>query len=140
MRRISIVLLMLCLVWGSGSGAWAAAPVSEEAVNAARMVDGILSGLNQEDYALFSRDFDQEMKARLTEPVFKTMSKDIKGKIGIFIGKEFMGTEQQGDYHIMVYRGKCTLEEAVTIRLVLSDADDSGKVSGFWLDSTKLRQ
>jgi hypothetical protein len=98
MRRISIVLLMLCLVWGSGSGAWAAAPVSEEAVNAARMVDGILSGLNQENYALFSRDFDQEMKARLTEPVFKTMSKDIKGKIGIFIGKEFMGTEQQGDY------------------------------------------
>jgi hypothetical protein len=138
MRRISIVLLLLCLVWGSG--AWAAAPVGEEAVNAARMVDGILLGLNQEDYALFSRNFDQEMKARLTEPVFKTMSKDIKAKIGIFIGKEFMGTEQQGGHHIMVYRGKCTLEETVTIRLVLSDADSSWKVSGFWLDSPKLRK
>ena len=141
MKRWVFSLLLLCLILGGVPGAAYAEPAQAAMVNTAgTMLDGILLGLNQEDYTLFSRDFDQAMKKAMPEPAFKKMSKDIKAKIGIFLSKEFVTADQKDGYQIVEYRGNCTREDAVAIRLVVSEADGKWLVSGFWLDSPKLRQ
>jgi hypothetical protein len=105
------------------------------------ITDGILIGLNNDDYGKFSENFDQKMKSSLPEVQFKVISYNIKSKIGNYLSKEYVGSENKDGYTVMIYKGKFSQEnDDVIIRTVLSENAGKMLVSGFWLDSPNLRK
>ena len=66
------------------------------------IVENLLQGMEQNDYATFSRDFSDEMKAAIDEDAFVTMVDQFSTTIGTYVSKSFY---QGGEYH----SGRCCL-------------------------------
>lgn len=105
-----------------------------------QLTENILVAMNESDYSRFSRDFDDQMRANLDDAKYKETMPAITAKIGKYLSKEFIGLEKKEQYTIVVYRAKFSLEpDVVTVRSVVGDKDGKKVISGFWLDSPKLR-
>lgn len=104
------------------------------------IVEDMLQALNNDDYRQFSQYFDQPMRRTLPEETFTTITPSIKTNIGDYLSKEYCETEENAPYFIVHYKAKFSLEpEDAIIRCILSQADGKTFVSGFWLDSPRLR-
>ncbi len=133
---ILVTLALLVLAAGCSSR-----PSAEETRKYAdQMTENILLAMNDDNYARFSQDFDEQMKAGLSEAQYKSTIPAIKAKVGKYISKEFVATEKKDQYIVAVYKAKFSQEQGdVLVRTVFSDKGGKKYVSGFWLDSPKLR-
>ena len=105
------------------------------------VTENILVAMNENDYAMYSEDFDQTMKNAMTEAVFDETNAVIRSKIGDYVTKEFWKAESKGQYIIAQYKAKFTDEPAeVTVKVVFQEINGTMKVSGLWLDSPELRK
>jgi len=104
------------------------------------IADGILKGYNNGDYALYSKDFDEQMKNALPEKVFKQTSEIIASKTGKYISRKLSDIYRQNQMIVIIYDGKFEKEDKVEIKLVLQKFGDKNLVSGLWFNSPKLRQ
>lgn len=95
--------------------------------------DTLLAGMNANDYALFSQDFDQEMRNAMTEPQFDTLKKDRDTKLGLYVSREVSSVAQQGDFYIVFYNTKFEKDNAVIVRVVFRIAEPH-EVSGLWFN------
>lgn len=93
------------------------------------MAQNILTGIQNEDYALFSTNFDDAMKKAMTEESFATLVKSV-GKLGAPEKVELLNVEDQGNYYGVNF-GLTYGSAKVTMRLVLAKSDLS-LVSGLW--------
>lgn len=123
------------------SGCLAQQPQQSEVNNFADpLTENILLAMNEDNYPRFSRDFDEKMKSEFNETQFKNTIPVIKSKIGNYVSKEFMSVENQSGYTVVTYKAKFTQEPGdVIVRSVFSDINGQKYISGFWLDSPKLR-
>ncbi|BBB91828.1 MAG TPA: DUF3887 domain-containing protein [Methylomusa anaerophila] len=140
MKKKGICLgLLLMFLLAIGCMAQTAAADSQSCANV--IAEKMLTGLKEDNYAKFSEDFDQQMSNSLPAAEFAKISREIKGKIGDYIAKEFVSSEQKEQYSIFTYKAKFSQEVTdVVVRIVLTEADSKFLVSGFWLDSPNLRQ
>lgn len=105
------------------------------------MTENILVAMNEDNYLRFSQDFDEQMKNGLNETMYKNTIPAIKGKIGNYISKEFVSVEKKDQFTIVIYKAKFSQESGdVIVRNVFSDNNGKKYISGFWLDSPKLRE
>jgi maltoporin len=105
------------------------------------VTEQILVAMNEDDYAMYSEDFDQTMKNAMTEAVFNEANAGIRSKIGDYVSKEFWKAESKDQYTIAHYKAKFTDEpDDVTVKVVFQEINGEMKVSGLWLDSPKLRK
>lgn len=104
------------------------------------ITDSLLEGFNGKDYAMYSRDFNEQMKNALTEGVFLETRELIVSKIGLYVSRVPHTVLRQGPYRIVVYNGVFEQEESVEIRVVFLDHNGTQKVSGLWFNSPKLRE
>ncbi|SMD15793.1 DUF3887 domain-containing protein [Sporomusa malonica] len=105
-----------------------------------QLTENMLVAMNENDYNRFSRDFDDQMRVDLDEAKYKSTVPAITAKIGKYLSKDFVGLEKKDQYTIVVYRANFSLEpDGVTVRSVVGDKNDKKVISGFWLDSPKLR-
>ena len=74
------VLLIAALLAGCGG---------KEPAYAGPMTDNILSGIEQKDYSMFSRDFDDAMKTALPEDAFNSLADLLGSTIGTYQSKSF---------------------------------------------------
>lgn len=130
------VLLAAALLAGCGT---------KEPDYAGPMTENILSGIEQKDYTMFSRDFDDAMKAALPEDAFNSLVDLLSSKIGSYQSKSFgdaTETTQSGvDMTVVIYKAKYTNEtEDVLVTVTFSGKESSKKVSGLLFNSPKLRQ
>jgi hypothetical protein len=135
------LLLVAVLLFSFGC----AAKVDVDAVRsyADSMTENLLIGMNNKNYAVFSRDFDETMKKALPEPKFSDLIAQINGKIGSYVpnSKEFERAYKTGNFVNVVYKAKFTEESSpVTVRVVFSEVNGEHKISGIWFDSPKLRK
>lgn len=104
------------------------------------MTENILVAMNNDDYPRFSRDFDEPMRNGMSETFYKITFPTIKAKIGKYISKEFLSVEHKDQYTEVIYKAKFTQEPAdVIVISYFSDQNGKKYISGFWLDSPKLR-
>jgi hypothetical protein len=104
------------------------------------IADSIFEGMNQQDYAAFSRDFDPEMKKSLNEKAFSELTAFFAPKIGDYQSREVEKTEMVDAIYVITYNARFEDEEKVTVRLSLRPVDDTYQVAGLWFDSPKLRE
>ena len=96
--------------------------------------------MNEDNYSRFSQDFDEQMKNGLDEVKYYDTIPEMKNKIGQYISKELVFAEKKDKFVIATYKAMFSEESGdVIVRSVFSDINGKKYISGFWMDSQKLR-
>ena len=95
--------------------------------------DNLLVGMNANDYAAFSKDFDQDMLNGIPQEQFDVLKKDRDEKLGLYVSRQVKNVVQQGDFYVVFYEAKFEKDDAVTMRVVFRIAEPH-QVSGLWFD------
>ena len=140
------VIMMLGLVSVSACGGGTGVDVDEVRAYADPITEGILMGMNENDYARFSEYFDEHMKEVMPEAAFDRngtiiIFSDLREVIGDYISKEFWKIETEGVYTIVYYEAEFTEEPGgVIVKVIFQEIEGEMCVSGLWFDSPKLRE
>ena len=130
-----LVAILFSLLAGCGSQS---TPLTGEAKDTVLAfsegkTDNLLTGMNTNDYAMFSRDFDQDMLNAISQTQFATLKKDRDAKLGLYVSREVNSVTQAGYFYTVNYAAKFEKDDAVTIRVVFRVAEPH-QVSGLWFN------
>lgn len=95
--------------------------------------DNLVAGMNANDYAVFSKDFSQEMLDSMTESEFAKLKADRDAKLGLYVSRTVNNVVQVGDYYAVNYDAVFEKDDAVSIRLVFR-MEEPHEVSGLWFN------
>jgi hypothetical protein len=95
--------------------------------------DGLLAGMSNNDYATFSKDFDEDMLKAIPQSEFDAFMQDRNDKVGAYVSRKVNRVLEQGDFYAVIYDAKFEKEEAVIMRVVFRVAEPH-KISGVWFD------
>ena len=137
-KKVSILFLVafiFSLLAGCGSQATSLTEEDQDAVLAYSegKTDNLLTGMNANDYAAFSKDFDQDMLDAMSQTQFDALKKDRDAKLGLYLSREVHSVTQTGDFYTVNYDAKFEKDDAVTIRVVFRIAEPH-QVSGLWFN------
>ena len=128
-----ITLLLLALLSTACTQAapvYAAGSEKEQAVAAAApLAKEILDGMQQNDYALFSKDFDAAMLKSLPQSSFATMLKTFSA-YGAFKSSDLINVEIVENYYSAAY--KLTYANQILTMRVVFPKSGTPQVSGLW--------
>jgi hypothetical protein len=97
------------------------------------IVDNLLKGFNEGNYAEYSKNFDEAMLEAIPEKKFQQVRKDILKKLGKFKNKKYLGFLNQSPYTIVLWKGAFGgTKNDILIKLVLSKRQDKVFVTGLW--------
>ncbi|TES91009.1 MAG: DUF3887 domain-containing protein [Candidatus Cloacimonadota bacterium] len=103
------------------------------------VVDSILKGFNEDNYELFSMDFDETMKKHLNEKAHNKVRAQIVSKIGLYVSKDSPRVSEKPSFIAIDYKADFEKEKGVNVRVVFKKYGDKNLVSGLWFNSPKLR-
>lgn len=137
-KKVQLLLLaVLCLGVLAGCAPKETALEGEEQATVLAFsepkTDNLLSGMNANDYAVFSADFDQDMLGAMTQAQFDALKKDRDAKLGLYVSREVTSVVQQGDFYIVIYKAAFEKDPDVIVRVVFRIADPH-QVSGLWFN------
>lgn len=139
---IPLILLVAAAVLVSGCTASAKTLEGEErdAVLAYSepAADNLFAGMNANDYAAFSADFDEKIKESLNEAALGDIQTKVIGKVGKYVSREVQSVESTDKLITVVYKAKFEQDDNVTVRLVFNN-DENYLISGLWFNSAKLQ-
>jgi hypothetical protein len=98
--------------------------------------ENVLISLNNNDYASFSKDFDQQMKSAINQTSFNQLYSMIQTKAGNYVSMEFESVTVQNNVTTIKYLTQYTDEPAgvwVTISF-----DSNQKVAGLFFNSPEI--
>ena len=95
--------------------------------------DNLVAGMNANDYALFSKDFDPAMLNALNQSGFAAFKKDRDAKLGAYVSRKVNRVVQQGDFYSVIYDAVFEKDDNVTMRVVFRAADPH-PISGLWFN------
>ena len=134
-----IVLVLSTCVWLTGcerilSGAERAAVLaySETAT------DNLLAGLNANDHATFSRDFDTDVQEVMPASKFAALKQDLDKELGSYLSRQVDHVTQADEFHVVVYRAKFEQAEGVIVEVAFH-AKKPHPIAHLTFDSEKLR-
>ena len=93
--------------------------------------DNLLNGMNANDYAAFSQDFDTEMRNAMPQSGFDALKKDRDAKLGLYVSRSVNRVVKDGDFYAVIYDAVFEKDDAVSIRVVFRIAEPH-EVSGLW--------
>ncbi|MEP7135343.1 MAG: DUF3887 domain-containing protein [Chloroflexota bacterium] len=128
-----LVVLVFSLLVGCGSKETKLTSTDADTVLAfsEAKTDNLLVGMNANDYAAFSLDFDKDMSAAMPQAQFDTLKKDRDTKLGLYVSRQVNSVVKQGDFYAVIYDAKFEKDAAVTVRVVFRAAEPHA-VSGLW--------
>jgi hypothetical protein len=131
---ISILLVVVLLILAIPA---AAAPVgtSDQQVKAVSepILDNLLAGFNQGNYAQYAKDFNDTLREAIPEKKFQQVRGELLKKLGKYKNKKYLGFLNQQAYTIALWKGAfANTQDDVLIRLVLSKRQDKVVVVGLW--------
>lgn len=137
-KTILIVLfavLLSLLLFGCGSSETKLSGADMDAVLSfsEAKTDTLLEGMNNNDYAVFSQDFDKDMLNSLTQAKFDALKKDRDSKLGLYLSREVSSVVSVGDFYAVTYTAKFEKDDNVAIRIVFH-ATEPHQVSGLWFN------
>jgi len=121
---VAIILIALPIFTGCGEVAQFSDPITEN----------ILISINKADYAGFSKDFDETMKAELTEATFPDFLAQINGVIGNYKegSKKIVGVSIKNDLTTATYTADFEKAEDSSVEVTFKKINDQMKVVGLW--------
>jgi len=97
------------------------------------ILDGLLTGFSNGNYALYSKNFDDTLKDAIPEKKFKQVRANILQKLGKYQSRTYLGFEQKGNFTVVLWKGRFSkVEDDVTIKLVVSKRGNKVLVLGLW--------
>jgi len=143
-RVVCLAAVMLLVVVGLVACAPSARAIPADEAEVLRgelepKVDNLLDGLENGDYAAFTRDFDAQMREAMTEAKFADLRAQFDEKLGRYQARQFVKAEEIKGFTALIYDARFEDEEQVTVRVVFRQQDGQWLVTGLWFDSPKLR-
>jgi hypothetical protein len=135
MTKIKLISIIAILVF-----VLAAIPVfagcGKVAAYADPATENILIAMNSEDYASFSKDFDNNMKSELSEDVFADFLSAVNGQVGNYIpdSKNLNGVNIENGLTTATYSIDFESMEDVALEVVFQKIDDKMMVVGLWFN------
>jgi hypothetical protein len=130
------VLLMGVLIWGAVSPAAAdfvGQDDREVQAVADPILDTVLKGFMEGNYAVYSQYFDDTLKDVITKKKFLQVRDQILKSIGAYESRSYLGYLQKGKTTVVLWKGRFAASaDDVLIKLVLSRRGDETKVLGLW--------
>jgi hypothetical protein len=135
MRAFFLILALVSFLTGCGSGETEVTGADKDAVLAfsETRTDNLLAGMNANDYAMFSKDFDQEMLTAMTESQFTELKADRDTKLGKYVSRQVNSVMRSGDFYAVLYDAVFEKDAAVVVRVVFRAAEPH-EVSGLWFN------
>jgi len=114
-----------------------AAPVgtSDQEVKALAepILENLLAGFNQGNYAQYSKNFDETLREAIPEEKFQQVRRQLMKKLGSFKSKNYLGFLNQQAHTVVLWKGAFTdTQDDVLLKLVLSKRQDKVVVKGLW--------
>jgi len=101
------------------------------------IVEDILQGIKTGDYAKYSKDFSQHLKAAIPESKFRDISIDFTSQFGEYLSKEFLEARDNTSFIAVFYRAKFSKEnQEVIVKVNLERVDDYVYVMGISFEPT----
>ena len=139
MKKLALIIVAVIAIAGCKKSI--TGPERDELLKAADPItDSILTGYNSGNYALYSKDFNEQMKNALPENVFTQTREEIMEKVGAYKSRVVSGTYKKNQYSIVEYTAEFENEKEVNVKVVLVKLKDAYLVSGLWFNSPKLRK
>ncbi len=105
---------------------------AEKANLAEVMLDRMLTGINKDDYSLYSENFFSGLKDQIKAKDFATINADLKKQIGDYKSRTYLGMLNKPLVDVFIWKSKFTkTDEDVLIRLFLLEEEGKLKVSSF---------
>jgi autotransporter adhesin len=135
MYALLLAALLFSLLAGCGSQGTTLTGADRDAVLAysEAKTDNLLAGMNANDYAMFSKDFDQDMLNAMTQSQFDALKLDRDAKLGLYVSRQVNSVVQDGDFYAVIYDAKFEKQAAVTVRVVFRISEPH-QVSGLWFN------
>ena len=97
------------------------------------ILDNLLGGFNEGNYAQFSKNFDNTMRQTINEQKFKQVRGDLLKKWGKYKTKKYLGFLNQDSYTVVLWKGAfADTKNDILIKLVLSKQQNKVLVAGLW--------
>lgn len=97
------------------------------------ILDGVLTGYNEGNYGLYSKNFDDTLKDAVTEKKFQQVRGEILKKVGKYQSRTYLGFLKQGNFSVVLWKGRFSAADGdVLIKLVASKRGDKVQVTGLW--------
>jgi hypothetical protein len=140
----SIFLLSILCVF-SWSHAWAATvnvdDLDQIRTRATMLIEEIIQGISEGDYALYSRQFSKPMKESQTRENFLELQRSLQKAIGKFQSLQYLGFYSQHGNLVALFKARFSKDkDDVLIRLVMEGYSADAKVTGLWFDSPALEK
>lgn len=135
-----IVPLLLVMIFNM-SGCSKTSPAEKEQLSKAAepIVENMLQGIKEENYAKFSQDFNGTMKSSMPEAAFKELTAALKQKIGTYNSKNLWKTQKDNNFTVFIYKAKFDKESGDVITTVSIDFTGSKPVvGGLYFNSPNL--
>lgn len=139
LRCLLVVFLLLsltaCLPGKAVKGA------DQEAVlaYAEPLADEVLQGIESNDYALFSQDFNDEMKSGIDEASFQDLRDLLSSKIGSYQSRKVSSVRDVNGTLLVIYTAEYSNSTSVVINFSVTGSEPH-QVSGLYFTSTELRK
>jgi Protein of unknown function (DUF3887) len=135
------IILLLALSAGISGCSAAAAPVNTPVVQSAvdPIVTNILTSLNNNDYAGFSRNFSQVMKNAINQSAFNKLYSQMQTAVGNYQSDVFYSAANKAGSMNLVYFAQYSKEPAgVSVSLSVQSVNGAYQVQGLVLSSPNL--
>ena len=133
-KKVTGILLIIILACSLPAGA-ALLGTDERQIKAAGepILDNLMAGFNNDNYAQYSRDFEAALREAMPEAKFKQVRSDLIEKFGKFKSKKYLGFLNQQNHTVVLYKAAFDgTQNDILIRLVLDRQQDKVKVAGLW--------
>jgi hypothetical protein len=133
LARCGVIMVLVLLALSPAAAEVAGQNDSEVRTVADPILEMVLTGFNQGDYALYSKFFDDMLKDAITEKKFRQVREDILKKLGKYQSRSYLGFLNKGRTTAVLWRARFSGgDDDVLIKLVLSKRGDKVRVSGLW--------
>jgi len=101
----------------------------------------IIRGISEGDYAMYTRNFSDQLKVTQKREDFLQLQRDIQKKLGIPKSVGYLGFYVQEGSKIILFKARFGRhKDDVLIRLVMDKDAANPKVTGLWFDSPALEK
>jgi hypothetical protein len=134
-HALFLVVIIISLLASCGSQGKTLNDTEKDAVLAfsEAKTDNLLAGMNANDYAMFSRDFDRQMLNAMSQTQFDSLKKDRDAKLGLYVSRKVNSVVLQDGFYSVIYDAKFEKDDAVSVRVVFRESEPH-EISGLWFN------
>lgn len=97
------------------------------------IIEIIIKGLEENNYDLYTKDFDETMLKAVTKSNFDDTREKIYGQVGKLTNITYLGHLRQSGFTRVLWKGNFEkIKDDVLIELILTINGDQTTVSGLW--------